>query len=636
MKNRKIALGKKLRPPLEYLIWFFFIVVLAACSQPGNNTPPDAAQPELSVAEPFVLGEDGTYTATVSEDRVTIQGTQNGGIERLRFKLNETVWLDATLSSDDYSFEVAGLNDGTNTVTMRLDGKDGSVVVVVIVIIVDTGDGGTGEVNPDPNPRDMVALTDNNMLVFFNSATPQDTDTLNVTGVEGTLLGIDFRPANGELYALSSSNKLYTVDIGSGAATETSTLSSDFTGRARSGVDFNPVADRLRITGSNGQNFRVNVDTGEVIEDGTLAYVAGDTNESIRPSITASAYTNNVAGTTTTILYDIDATLNALALQNPPNDGGLQTLGTLGVDFEAVGGFDIFTNDLGINTAYALTGSSLYTLDLATGSATLRGTVSGGSFQGLAVIPDAMTPPAPQDPNPKDMIGLTDNNTLLFFNSGTPSTNTSLAVTNLEGNLLGIDFRPADGYLYGLSDANKLYTIDTTTGYATEKSLLWEEFEAGALSGVDFNPVADRLRLTGTNGQNFRVNVDTGEVILDGDLAFVDGDANDGQYPSITASGYTNSSAGATATMLYNIDAGLDILVLQDPPNDGGLKTVGNLGIDFAEVGGFDIFTDAQNVNTAYALTSGQIYGIDLTTGAATSFGTVSGAMFRGLAIVPQ
>jgi trimeric autotransporter adhesin len=631
---------RKLKPPLEYLVWFVLIVILAACGQTGNVTPtpdPTQPQPEFSVSEPFVQGEDGTYTATVSENQVNVQGTHNGVLERLQFKLNETTWVDAALTTSSYSVPLSGLRQGPNTVAMRADGKDGSVVVVIIVIIFNPGDAQPPMVNPDPSPRDLIALTDNNMLVFFNSASPQDTDTLNVTGVDGTLLGIDFRPANGKLYGLSSSNKVYTIDTGSGAATLASTLSSAFTGRARSGVDFNPLADRLRITGSNGQNFRVNVDTGAVTVDKTLAFVAGDTNQKITPSITASAYTNNVAGTTSTVLYDIDAMLNILAIQNPPNDGGLQTVGGLGIDFAAVGGFDIFTDSRGLNTAYALTGSDLYTLDLATGSATFRGTVNGGAFQGLAVVLPPVTPPAPpKDPSPKNMIGLADNNTLVFFNSSTPGTNTSLTVTNLDGKLLGIDFRPADGYLYGLTDTSKLYTIDTKTGAATFRYSLSEPFSGGAFSGVDFNPVADRLRVTGANEENFRINVDTGAVTKDKPLAYAMNDVNYGKDPSITGSGYTMNKAGATATMLYNIDAGLNILVLQDPPNDGGLKTVGSLGIDFADVGGFDIFTDAQNVNTAYALSSGQIYGVNLTTGAATSFGTVSSAMFRGLAILPQ
>jgi trimeric autotransporter adhesin len=632
---------KRLQKPMhKLLIWLVFIIVLAACSQPSTTPDPtEPTQPALNVSQPFTLGEDGTYSATVTENQVSIQGSHNGALERLQVKLNETLWQDATVTDTGYSFMATGLREGPNTVAMRADGKDGSVVVVVVVIIVDPGDGtgGMPTVVPDPNPQDMIALTANNMLVFFNSATPQDTDTLNVTGVDGTLLGIDFRPANGKLYGLSSSNKVYMVDTGSGQATLASTLSMSFTGRARSGVDFNPFADRLRITGSNGQNFRVNVDTGEVTMDKTLNFVMGDTNEKITPSITASAYINNVAGTASTLLYDIDDMLNTLALQDPPNDGGLKTIGTLGIDFAAVGGFDIFTDSRGINTAYALSGSDLYTLDLGTGAATFRGTVNGGAFQGLAVVLPSVTPLAPpKDPNPKNMIGLTNDNTLVSFNSGTPNVTTLLKVTGLSGTLLGIDFRPADGYLYGLSSDNKLYTIDTKTGAATFRYSLSQAFSGGTFSGVDFNPFADRLRVTGSNEENFRINVDTGEVTKDMPLAYPIGDPNYGKDPSVTASGYTNNVKAAPSTMLYNIDAAQDVLVFQDPPNDGTLKTVGALGFDFPTLGGFDIFTDSKGTNTAYALSTTSLYIIDLPTGKGTSLGAVSSATFQGLAIPPQ
>jgi uncharacterized lipoprotein YajG len=77
--------------PLKFLIWLVLILVLAACSQPGSNTPtptPPAA-PEFSVSQPFVKGEDGTYTATISENQVNIQGSHNGALERLQFKLRD-------------------------------------------------------------------------------------------------------------------------------------------------------------------------------------------------------------------------------------------------------------------------------------------------------------------------------------------------------------------------------------------------------------------------------------------------------------------------------------------------------------------------------------------------------------------
>lgn len=231
------------------------------------------------------------------------------------------------------------------------------------------------------------------------------------------------------------------------------------------------------------------------------------------------------------------------------------------------------------------------------------------------------------------IIGLTSNNSLVSFEQKSGKPNKPVRVKGIDGNLLGIDFRPADGLLYGVTDTDKIYTINPNSGAATFVSTLSISFNGGFQSGVDFNPVADRLRITGSNDQNYRVNVDTGEVIADGELAYVAGDANAGVDPNITASAYTNSRPGVTATQLYNIDYDLDVLALQNPPNDGGLVTIGSLGVNFAPIAGFDIFTDNQGRNTAFAVSGSQVYTINLQTGAATKLGQISNGGFVGLAV---
>lgn len=224
------------------------------------------------------------------------------------------------------------------------------------------------------------------------------------------------------------------------------------------------------------------------------------------------------------------------------------------------------------------------------------------------------------------LIGLNDSNTLVFFKSNFSGIKSTVGITGVDGTLLGIDFRPADGLLYGVSNTNKIYTIDSSTGAATFVSSLSTAFNGGGTSGVDFNPVPDRLRLVGGNEQNFRINVDTGAVITDGSLAYAVGDANAGVDPNITAAAYTNSFAGpaspARTTQLFGIDSALDVLVLQNPPNNGTLRTIGSLGIDFGPTGGFDIFSPASGMNTAYAASGSNIYTIDLESGAATTVGT--------------
>ena len=84
--------------------------------------------------------------------------------------------------------------------------------------------------------------------------------------------------------------------------------------------------------------------------------------------------------------------------------------------------------------------------------------------------------------------------------------------------------------------------------------------------------MADRIRITSDSEQNLRVNPDTGMVAaVDGMLAYAAGDINFGQNPNVVGSAYTNSRPTATTTTLYDIDSALDIVVIQNPPNEGVL-----------------------------------------------------------------
>ncbi len=262
----------------------------------------------------------------------------------------------------------------------------------------------------------FIALSDNNTLVAFDSNNPAQVSSVGLTGINGTLLGIDTRPANGLIYGITTTNNIYSIDpknlgftldtngtLNSAmtpptvAATLVSTLSEPFQGGTVSGVDFNPVPDRLRLVGENDQNFRINVDTGAVILDGTLAFAANDPNGAVNPNVSAAAYTNSFAGTTSTALYNIDTQLNTLLLQNPPNDGTLVTVGNLGVDFGNLGGFDIVSGMAGENAAFAVSNSMLYSINLTNGQATSMGMIgsnAGLNLQGLAAVPTS----AFQDP----------------------------------------------------------------------------------------------------------------------------------------------------------------------------------------------------------------------------------------------
>jgi len=222
------------------------------------------------------------------------------------------------------------------------------------------------------------------------------------------------------------------------------------------------------------------------------------------------------------------------------------------------------------------------------------------------------------------IIGLVDGKTLVWVDPATKKVTGSADIKGAS-NIVGIDVRPADGALYAVSADGGIYTVDAKSGQATMKSKLSETLKAGVSITVDFNPVADRLRILTSEGTSLRVNVDDGKATVDGSLKFKDGDANAGKTPMVVAGAYTNSAnPKPTATALYNIDATTGSLVTQAPPNDGILNTVGALGVKLDGPTAFNIVVKGED-NAAWLVTGGAIYTVDLKTGKATSAGKLEG-----------
>ncbi|MGM5024929.1 DUF4394 domain-containing protein [Tardiphaga sp. 862_B3_N4_1] len=198
----------------------------------------------------------------------------------------------------------------------------------------------------------------------------------------------------------------------------------------------------------------------------------------------------------------------------------------------------------------------------------------------------------------------------------------SVKVTGISGALVGIDVRPADGMLYGLVDDGTVVTI-AADGKATAKSKLDTMLAKGVTATVDFNPVADRLRVMGSDGMSLRANVDDGKVTKDGDHKYAETDMHKGEKPNVIAGAYTNSVKGTKETALFNIDGTIGALVKQAPPNDGILGAVGKLGIKPAAVA-FDIWSDGSK-NEAWLMADGTLHSVDLATGKATEAAKISG-----------
>ncbi|MBU8536780.1 DUF4394 domain-containing protein [Falsiroseomonas tokyonensis] len=243
---------------------------------------------------------------------------------------------------------------------------------------------------------------------------------------------------------------------------------------------------------------------------------------------------------------------------------------------------------------------------------------------------------APVGAQAATLLGLTADNRLIRIDSETRRAEAPMRVTGADGRLLGIDQRPQDGGLYGVTESGQIVRIDPMSGRATQVSRLNMPFESGGRAVVDFNPVANRLRLMGMSGVNFRVNVETGEVVRDGTQKYMDGSPQAGTTPRITAGAYTNSVAppagapaagqpGAPSTALYTIDTLLGTYNLQAPPNDGVQQVKGMLGMSVPVALGFDVLSDGQGGNTGFVLAGGTLHGIDLATGRLMAQGAVAG-----------
>ncbi|MGL6073953.1 MAG: DUF4394 domain-containing protein [Fimbriiglobus sp.] len=514
----------------------------------------------------------------------------------------------------------------------------------------------------------------------------------------GFLYGLGVNPTsdNATLYTISTRTGLATAvgAPGSIAFTDLSFNPIDLPDPATTGygIDFNPAADRIRVV-AGSLNFRVNPNTGAPIDgnlDGTAPNPINGTNPDApvngnTTTVDATAYTNNQPNNgNLTTQYTLDSATNQLFIQTPPNSGTQVnpggtpiplTLGGNPLDFTGVNGFDI---PAGVNvttsgqpvtsgSAFAVltvgTTSGLYGINLTNGVATLLGNVGTGAtaLQGVAVQSDLGGSPA---------ISLSaDGTQLLRFNTATPSTVTTISITGLATNerLVGIDFRPATGQLIGLAinvtaspNNGTLYLVDPQTAAArplvpgTVGAITFADAGGAPVAladpattgyGFDFNPTVDRIRVTNSAGQNFRLNPLTG-LGIDGNPGAggtqMDTAINGGSVTGVSATAYTNSFGQPLmggVTSQYTLDAASNSLFIQFQPNSGtqtnGITvTLNGALLDFTDISGFDIPAGVKVVTSGdianglgYAvLTVGattSLYSIDLNTGAATNLGAV-------------
>ncbi len=242
------------------------------------------------------------------------------------------------------------------------------------------------------------------------------------------------------------------------------------------------------------------------------------------------------------------------------------------------------------------------------------------------------------------LLGLTSANELARFDVGDIAGATRTPITGLDAGdrFVGIDLRPSNGRIYGITASNRLYTIDEFSGAASLVAALSVPVVNPMLGyGIDFNPVADAagapsLRFVSSAGGNFAVNANSGVV----------GNVAGTIAAGYTAVAYSNSmpmpAVAPGSTVLYYIDSQNDTLASTPTGfNSPVIGTVGPLGIDVLRANGFEIVGAnmayaALNIDADSTLATG-IYGIDLTTGAATLLGRFDGTL-AGLTVsaVPE
>jgi hypothetical protein len=203
-----------------------------------------------------------------------------------------------------------------------------------------------------------------------------------------------------------------------------------------------------------------------------------------------------------------------------------------------------------------------------------------------------------------------------------------------DNRLIGIDFRPKNGLLYGVGNFGGIYVLPT----APPPNGTYPIVKVGQLSvalegtsfGVDFNPAADRLRIISNTGQNLRHDVDGNSTIKDMPLT-----NNGAPATGVTAAAYTNNDNNAdTVTTLFDIDTVNNQVTIQAPANNGTLSPTGKVILDTTGLvldaglsADADIFADLSNgrtiSNTAFVtlLPSGGVqsfYMVDVLTGIAS------------------
>ena len=141
------------------------------------------------------------------------------------------------------------------------------------------------------------------------------------------------------------------------------------------------------------------------------------------------------------------------------------------------------------------------------------------------------------------LVGLTDKNQLLTFDSATPVASSSVAISNLAAgeSIVSIDYRNPNQQLYGLGSLGNLYALDAATGNASLfASGVVPGVAGGASYEIDWNPSNNNLRVIGNGAapnSNRAFTFATGVTAVQTALTRADG----GGALDVVGAAYTNN-----------------------------------------------------------------------------------------------
>lgn len=406
---------------------------------------------------------------------------------------------------------------------------------------------------------DSYVLTTSNALVGVDSSNGRTSDSLAITGLQASenLFDIDYRNADGRMWALSTLGNLYTIDLETGAATLQSTLSITLDAAETYSIDFNPTVDRLRIIGTDDMSYATNVENGLTATNGSL-------NNGATPPVAAggvvvdAAYTDTFSTTTGrgTTLFSIDAQNGALYTQNVMT-GALTQVANLGVaGLQDIQGYDIDPETQQGLAVFQVNGDTALYRVSTSAAATL---VSELDLDGETAIGFTTVTTA----NPT-VVGLSESEGFFTFRYRTPETITDrTAVTGLVDAMneviYGMDYSTNSGD--AMNRPQSLYVLTNTHLYQANALSPSALTSPRALAGgtaldstvdysIDFNPTNGGLRVVGSDDSNRAITITTTNAATIADNAAITPGTRD-----LISHAYVNSIPGASTTRLLAVDA---------------------------------------------------------------------------------